>query len=85
MARQANLLPNKMPTGQTKNFGFTFKISLANHNFLNKKMQINHRSRFVRQLSELLIDWCSNTTLTNQALSCDEIGLNQLREAYTTC
>ena len=35
---------------------------------LNKKMQVNHWSTF----------------LTNQVLPCGEIGLNQLRKAYTS-
>ena len=48
-------------------------------------MQVNHWSRFPRQLSELRIYWCCNTTLTNQVLSCGEIGLNQLCEAYRSC
>ena len=47
-------------------------------------MQVNHWSRIVREFPDQLCRWCCNTTLTNQVLPCGEIGLNQLREAYTS-
>ena len=73
--------PSKLPTEQQYFFRFQFLKKIDQSN-LKKKTQVYHWSRNSREFPELLIYWCCNTTLTNQALPCVVIGLNQLREAY---
>ena len=81
--QEANL-GNQASCQQSNNifFGFDFKKKIDQSKFLNKKPQVYHWSRNSREFPELLIYWCCNATLTNQALPCVVIGLNQLREAY---
>ena len=63
-------------------FGFNLKKkTLANQIFLNKKIQVNHWSKLVREYTYVLRDWVLHIVPANQVWTRDMFCPDQLREA----